>query len=173
MPELAPILEARNLVQHYRVAGGRTVQAVDGVSLVLREGETLALVGESGCGKSTLARLLMCLEDDPTAGQVMLEGEDLTALRPSALRERRRRLQMIFQDPYASLDPRMSAIEIVREPLDNYAIGSREERESTALSLIRRVALSADYASRYPHELSGGQRQRLGIARALALSPRC
>jgi peptide/nickel transport system ATP-binding protein/oligopeptide transport system ATP-binding protein len=171
MAEAAPILEARNLVQHYRLAGGRTVQAVDGVSLSLHEGETLALVGESGCGKSTLSRLLMRLET-PTSGQVLLRGEDLTSLGPAALRDRRRLLQMIFQDPYASLDPRMSAAEIVREPLDNYGIGSRQERNAMVLSLIERVALSSDYAGRYPHELSGGQRQRLGIARALALGPR-
>ncbi|MBN9304703.1 MAG: peptide ABC transporter ATP-binding protein [Devosia sp. 67-54] len=171
MAETIPILEGRDLVQHYKVAGNRTVQAVDGVSLTLHEGETLALVGESGCGKSTLSRLMMCLES-PTSGQVLLEGKELTALRPAALREHRQRLQMVFQDPYASLDPRMSAVEIVREPLDNYGIGARQDRNEMALSLIRRVALSPDYANRYPHELSGGQRQRLGIARALALRPR-
>jgi oligopeptide/dipeptide ABC transporter ATP-binding protein len=169
MPE--PILELDNVARHYPAGRRKLVRAVDGVSLSLREGETLALVGESGCGKSTLARLALRLEP-ATSGRVRLQGEDVTEIGARAFRERRRLIQIVFQDPYASLDPRMTAEAIVREPLDNYRLGSDAERRERARELMRRVGLNTEHHGRYPHELSGGQRQRVGIARALALAPK-
>jgi oligopeptide/dipeptide ABC transporter ATP-binding protein len=171
MAEGAPILEALDVVRHYPVGRRRVARAVDGVSLELRRGETLALVGESGCGKSTLSRLLLRLEA-PQAGAVRIGGEDITRESGAALHRRRRDIQMIFQDPYSCLDPRMNAVAIVREPLDNYRLGSPAERQARALGLLARVGLDRDMTTRFPHQLSGGQRQRLGIARALALEPK-
>jgi len=171
MSDPTPILSARDLALHYAQRGGRWVRAVNGVSFDLHPGETLAIVGESGCGKSSLSRALMRLEQ-PTAGKVRLDGADITHARGETLRQHRRHIQMVFQDPYASLDPRMSAREIVREPLDNFAIGARQDRDGRVIDLLERVGLSADYARRYAHEMSGGQRQRLGIARALAAGPK-
>jgi ABC-type oligopeptide transport system ATPase subunit len=147
------------------------VQAVDGVSFELASGETLGLVGESGCGKSTTGRAILRLID-ATSGVIRLEGEDITHLGRAAMRPRRRRLQVIFQDPYSSLDPRMSAGEIVGEPLSNYAIADGEARSERVARLFARVGLRRDQMRKYPHEFSGGQRQRLGIARALAVEPR-
>ncbi len=170
MPDGSLVLDVDNVARYYG-SPKRPIRAVDGVSLTIRSGETLALVGESGCGKSTLARVVLRLEPS-TRGRVRLDGEDITGLTGRALRSRRHLAQMVFQDPYASLDPRMTAEAIVREPLDNYRIGTQEERRERALSLLRRVGLTTDYAGRYPHELSGGQRQRIGIARALALDPK-
>ncbi|MFI5260959.1 MAG: ABC transporter ATP-binding protein [Candidatus Limnocylindrales bacterium] len=146
------------------------VQAVDGVSFDLRRGETLGLVGESGCGKSTTGRALIRLYR-PTAGRIVFDGQDLASLDGGALRRFRRRMQMIFQDPYASLNPRMTAGGIVREPLDIFKVGSGAERRERVRDLLATVGLNPDFENRYPHEFSGGQRQRIGVARALALNP--
>jgi oligopeptide/dipeptide ABC transporter ATP-binding protein len=164
------VLSAKELELFYPARGGRPVRAVDGVSLELQRGETLALVGESGCGKSSLSRALLRLEK-PTGGTILLHGEDVTRISGEALRQKRRQIQMIFQDPYSSLDPRMTTEQIIREPLDNFSIGGPADRDARVRGLLDRVGLSASYARRYPHQLSGGQRQRLGIARALALRP--
>ncbi len=170
MPEAVAVLEVEDVVRHYGPPR-RPVRAVDGISLTIRPGETVALVGESGCGKSTLARVILRLEP-PTHGRIRLDGEDITELSGAALRDRRRLAQMVFQDPYASLDPRMTVEAIVREPLDNYRVGAPEERRICVAALLRRVGLVEEFAERFPHELSGGQRQRVGIARALALQPK-
>jgi len=172
-----PVLEVDALVKHYPVRGGLlarevgAVQAVDGVSFDLAAGETLGLVGESGCGKSTTGKAILRLVE-PTSGTITLEGENITRLGRAAMRPRRRRLQVIFQDPYASLDPRMNAGEIVGEPLRNYDIASGEARTQRVGRLFARVGLRPDQMRKYPHEFSGGQRQRLGIARALAVEPK-
>jgi len=147
------------------------VRAVDGVSFSIHEGETLGLVGESGSGKSTTGRTLLRLEH-ATDGRVLFDGVDLTTLGVAGLRRTRRDMQMIFQDPYASLDPRMKVGGAVREPLDVHGIGDAGERRARVTELLERVGLEGDFARRYPHELSGGQRQRVGIARALATRPR-
>ncbi|AXK37564.1 ATP-binding cassette domain-containing protein [Streptomyces armeniacus] len=170
-----PLLEARGLVKHYSAGLGRrraTVRAVDGVDLVLRERSTLGLVGESGCGKSTLVRLLMAVEQ-PTAGTVRLGDRELLALPRAELRRRRRDIQMVMQDPYAALNPRMTAGEIVREPLDIHGdLVPSAQRPARVRELLEMVGLDAGHAGRRPHQFSGGQLQRIGIARALALRPR-
>ena len=163
-------IRAENLVRHFPIGKGRKVHALNRVSLGLRAGETLALVGESGCGKSTLGRLMVGL-DRPDEGQIFLGEEELTKLSSKELRARRSSMQMIFQDPVTSLDPRWNIEAIVREPLDNFRIGTTAERKEKVIQLLERVGIRADQAERYPHELSGGQCQRVGIARALALSP--
>ena len=171
-----PVLEVRDLVKHYSVGGGffgrgrKQLRAVDGVSFSIGRGETLGLVGESGCGKSTVGKAVLRLVE-PTSGQVTLEGEEITGLGSAALLDRRKRMQVIFQDPYSSLNPRMTAGEIVQEPLINFGIGSRAEQRDRVALLFARVGLRPDQRANYPHEFSGGQRQRLGIARALALGP--
>ena len=171
-----PVLEVRDLVKHYSVGGGffgrgrKQLRAVDGVSFSIGQGETLGLVGESGCGKSTVGTAVLRLVE-PTSGQVTLEGEEITGLGSAALLDRRKRMQVIFQDPYSSLNPRMTAGEIVQEPLINFGIGSRAEQRDRVALLFARVGLRPDQRANYPHEFSGGQRQRLGIARALALGP--
>ena len=168
----APLLELGDVVKHFPARDGRgTVKAVDGISLTLGQGETLGIVGESGCGKSTLARLMLRLIE-PTAGQVRFAGEDLLALRASALRVKRRDMQIVFQDPYASLDARLSVGAIVAEPLEIHRVGDRQERRRRVAELLSLVGLEPDAATRYPHEFSGGQRQRIGIARAIALEPK-
>jgi oligopeptide transport system ATP-binding protein len=148
------------------------VKAVDGVSLTVAPGETLGLVGESGCGKSTLGRAVLRLIE-PSGGKIVFEGQDITTLSQRRLRPLRRRMQMIFQDPYASLNPRMRVKDIVGEALDIHGlVQSRSEREARIATLLERVGLRPDQGRRYPHEFSGGQRQRVGIARALAVEPR-
>jgi oligopeptide transport system ATP-binding protein len=171
------LLEVEGLKVHYPIERGvlfkertGTVRAVDGVSFVVSRGETLGLVGESGCGKSTTARAILGLAPI-TAGRIRFDGIELSSLGPAALRPIRRRLQMIFQDPYASLDPRLTVASIVEEPLRNFPNDGRAARRKRVLELLDLVGLNPSMAERYPHEFSGGQRQRIGIARALALSP--
>jgi oligopeptide/dipeptide ABC transporter ATP-binding protein len=172
----AVLLKAENLVKHFPVREGLfgrdhgTVHAVDGVSFDLVEGETLALVGESGCGKSTVGRLVLRLLE-PTAGRVLFEGEDLGALDARSLRERRSRMQIIFQDPYGSLNPRMTVGQMLAEPLALHRLYEGKEKQRVE-ELLRLVGLAPEHGGRYPHEFSGGQRQRIGIARALAVEPK-
>ncbi|HNR98295.1 MAG TPA: ATP-binding cassette domain-containing protein [Planctomycetota bacterium] len=174
---MTPCLEVRDLRKHYPLGGGflaarrGIVRAVDGVSFAVEAGRTLVLAGESGCGKSTLARAILRLEE-PTSGAVLFEGRDLATLRGRGLFALRRRMQMIFQDPFGALNPRMTAGEIVREPLRVHRAGRRAAQEARVDFLFQRVGLSPALRDRYPHEFSGGQRQRIGIARALALEPR-
>lgn len=171
------VLRVRDLKKHFPVHKGvlsrvvGQVYAVDGVSFDIRRGETLCLVGESGCGKSTVAKTVMRLQD-PTAGSVELNGTDITRLNQDDLRAYRRQMQIVFQDPYSSLNPRLSAGRIVSEPLTNYDLASGAELERRVAELFERVGLRADSMAKFPHEFSGGQRQRLGIARALAVNPR-
>ena len=165
------LLEAHDLVKHFPVRRSRdVVHAVDGVSLDVRRGETLGIVGESGCGKSTLGRLLVRLQE-PTSGTVRFRGDDITKLSRRGLRPFRREMQMIFQDPYASLNPRKRVGQIVADPLQIHRIGTAEETRLRVQELLKVVGLSPDHVNRYPHEFSGGQRQRIGVARALALNP--
>ena len=171
------LLEVDQLQVHFPVKAGlfrrdhETVKAVDGVTFSLAAGETLGLVGESGCGKTTLGRAIMRLAD-PTAGAIRLDGEDITRMTGNALRARRRKFQMIFQDPFGSLNPRMTVEQIVGEALDIHPLAAgKAARQQRIAELLQAVGLDAAYARRYPHEFSGGQRQRIGIARALAVEP--
>ena len=173
----APLLEVIDLQKHYPVRRGivfgktiGVVRAVDGISFQLFRGETLALVGESGCGKSTTARLALRLIE-PTGGIVKFEGADITSLSGEALRALRRQMQIVFQDPFASLNPRMTVGQILEEPLRVHDIGDHAARAERVKTLLGLVGLAAYHAERYPHEFSGGQRQRIGIARALAVEP--
>jgi peptide/nickel transport system ATP-binding protein len=170
------LIEAQGLTKHFG-SGERgffrkptVVRAVDGVSLTVRRGETYAIVGESGCGKSTLARLLLRLIE-PTAGTVILDGAPITGIDGETLRGLRRRMQMIFQDPYGSLNPRLTVGALIEEPMAVHGLGTPAERRRNVADLLQAVGLRPDHASRYPHEFSGGQRQRIGIARALAAGP--
>ena len=170
------IIETRALVRHFKTGGGllskgTTVRAVDGISISVRRGETFAIVGESGCGKSTLARLLLRLIE-PTDGEVFYNGTNLTAAGAKELRNLRGEMQFIFQDPFSSLNPRMTLGETIAEPLEVHTGLSKSERRTRVSELLGRVGLRPEHASRYPHEFSGGQRQRIGIARALASGPK-
>jgi len=165
------MVEARGVTKTYGTRGGRRLTALGGVDLALREGETLCLVGESGCGKSTLARLLLKLEK-PTSGGVYFRGGDIWEQDRAEEAEFRRSVQMIFQDPYGSLNPRMKAGDIIREPFLIHGLAKRAEAALMAEALLERVGLDGQAAGRYPREFSGGQRQRIGIARALAVSPK-
>jgi oligopeptide/dipeptide ABC transporter ATP-binding protein len=162
---VTPLLRAENLVKHFLA-----IQAVDGVSLDVVEGETLALVGESGCGKSTVGRLLLRLLE-PTAGKVFFQGKDITALKEREIRPLRREMQIIFQDPYGSLNPRMTVGAMLEEPLRLHGLHAGKEKQRVS-ELLKLVGLAEAHATRYPHEFSGGQRQRIAIARALAVEPR-
>ena len=171
------LLEVRNLTKHFPVGGGlfvasgESVKAVDGVSFTIGRGETFGLVGESGCGKSTTGRCILRLIE-PTSGEVWFDGRDLLSVGSDEMRSLRREIQMIFQDPYSSLNPRMSVEQIVGEPLIIHRVGTRSERRDRVVELLGLVGLEPGHAGRYPHEFSGGQRQRIGIARALALNPK-
>ncbi|MFJ1794331.1 ABC transporter ATP-binding protein [Kitasatospora griseola] len=173
-----PILEVRDLVKHYPLTQGvlfkkqvGAVKAVDGVSFTLKKGETLGIVGESGCGKSTLAKVLMNLER-ATAGQVLYKGEDISRLSGAALKAVRRNIQMVFQDPYTSLNPRMTVGDIIGEPFEIHPeVAPKGDRRQAVQDLLDVVGLNPEYINRYPHQFSGGQRQRIGIARGLALKP--
>ena len=181
MPETektaSPLVEVKDLVKHFPIRGGvflkeiASVKAVDGVSLSIHEGETLGLVGESGCGKTTLGRLILRLEE-PTAGEIYFQGENILTYGPSRMRALRREMQIVFQDPFSSLNPRKTVAEIVGEPLRVHGIGSRREREERVLNLLEVVGMRRESLRRYPHQFSGGQRQRIGVARALALNPK-
>jgi oligopeptide/dipeptide ABC transporter ATP-binding protein len=172
-----PVLEVRDLKKHFPIREGflqRTaghVYAVDGVSFSIRNGETLGLVGESGCGKSTVGRAILRLVD-PSGGAILLDGRDITHLKKAELRPYRRQMQVIFQDPFSSLDPRMSAGDIVAEPLRVHRVGDRADVRKKVAQLFERVGLRNSQMDSYPHQFSGGQRQRIGIARALALRPK-
>ena len=166
-----PMVRVQNVVKHFPAGFGTTVKAVDGVSFEIREGETLGLVGESGCGKTTLGRLVAQLLP-VTSGNVFFEELELTRLRGERLRQQRRQIQIIFQDPFASLDPRMTVGDIIAEPLSNFRVMRGKKLNARVQELLRVVGLNPYFNNRYPHEFSGGQRQRIGIARALALNPR-
>jgi oligopeptide transport system ATP-binding protein len=166
------LLRVRGLFKHFPLQGSdEVVRAVDGVTFEIFRGETLGLVGESGCGKSTVGRCLLRLIE-PTRGEINFDGRDVRALGGDELRRLRREMQIIFQDPYASLNPRLRVRDIVSEPLVVHGLGDKEERRERVADLLRKVGLDPDYMNRYPHEFSGGQRQRIGIARALALNPK-
>ncbi|TIL64218.1 ABC transporter ATP-binding protein [Mesorhizobium sp.] len=171
-----PLLKVENLTKHYPLGAGflkksiPVIRAVQDVSFTVEAGETLCIVGESGCGKSTVARLLMRLVE-PTAGRVLIEGTDIAGLKKDALHAWRLRMQMVFQDPYSSLNPRLTAGQIITEPVENFERLSRKQRLALAADLLRKVGMSPEMTHRLPSELSGGQRQRLGIARALSLNP--
>jgi oligopeptide transport system ATP-binding protein len=171
------LLEIRNLKKHFPVDAGLfsrgkgAVKAVDGVNLTINEGETLGLVGESGCGKSTLGRTILRLIE-PTSGEVLFQGKNLFTMAPRELRNMRRQMQIIFQDPYASLNPRMRVGDIVGEGLEIHKLAKGKAKRDRVMELLQQVGLREDHFDRYPHEFSGGQRQRIGIARALAVSPK-
>jgi oligopeptide transport system ATP-binding protein len=171
VPDRAPLVRVENVVKHFPAGLGATVKAVENVSLEIYPGETVGLVGESGCGKSTLGRLITQLLP-VTSGNVFFDGVDLTKLRGEKLRQKRRELQMIFQDPYSSLDPRMTVGDIIAEPLENFGLLRGRAKDQRVQELLKIVGLNPYFNNRYPHEFSGGQRQRIGIARALALRPR-
>ena len=169
-----PLLEVKNLGKDFVSKGSKgkkTVHALSGISFTVYRGETFGLVGESGCGKTTAGRVINCLTK-PTQGEVLFEGKDLFQMSKSEMKKVRREIQMIFQDPFASLDPRMTIGSIIEEPLLIHRIGSRDERREKVKKMLERVGLQPDYYHRYPHEFSGGQRQRIGIARALILNPK-
>ena len=164
------LVEINNLKKHFNVGGGQVLKAVDGINLKVRKGETLGLVGESGCGKSTAGRTIIGLYQ-PTEGEVIFDGVDTSTFNKKEKKEFTKKVQMIFQDPYASLNPRMTVTDIIGEGIDIHKIYSGEARQKRIYELLELVGLSKEHASRYPHEFSGGQRQRIGIARALSIQP--
>lgn len=164
------LVDVKGLKKHFSLGRGRLLRAVNGVSFQIYHGETLGLVGESGCGKSTLGRILIQLET-PTAGEIYYRGQPLAQLKGKQQRAWRQKVQMIFQDPYASLNPRLKGYEIISEGLVIHGLAKGDELKERVYQLLQQVGLSAEHAERYPHELSGGQRQRMGIARALAVEP--
>jgi len=166
----SPLLQVNDLVKHYPTGGGRAVRAVDGVSFTVARGQTLSLVGESGCGKSTVARAVLRLVT-PTSGEIILDGIRIDELTAEVLRPLRRRIQIVFQDPFSSLNPRMRVRDIIAEPIRNFGIERGENLRKRVAALLETVRLPRDAADRFPHEFSGGQRQRIGIARALATQP--
>ena len=177
MTQNTTLLRVENLTKHFPVTRGiifqkqvGAVQAVDDISFEIKKGETFGLVGESGCGKSTTGRAILQLHK-PTAGKVYFEDTELTTASPAVLRKMRRNMQIIFQDPYASLNPRMTVGSIIAEPLEIHNIGTSKERQERVQELLKLVGLNPYFVNRYPHEFSGGQRQRIGVARALALQP--
>ncbi len=176
-PRPENLVEVRGLIKHYPVRRGTfggakgVVKAVDGVDLAIGTGETLGLVGESGCGKSTLGRLILRLEE-PTAGQIFFGGQDILHLEGGELKPLRRQMQIVFQDPYSSLNPRLTVGQIVAEPLTIHGLGTRPQRREEVARVLNEVGLRPEHGLRFPHEFSGGQRQRIGIARALILKPK-
>ncbi len=169
------ILEVNNLKKYFQLAAGffgkfSILKAVDDISFSIKRGETLGLVGESGCGKTTVGRTLLRLYE-PTAGEILFDNEDIVTASASKMRQIRRKMQMIFQDPYASLNPRMTVSDIIGEPLDIHGLAKGKARKDRVHELLHLVGLNAEHATRYPHEFSGGQRQRIGVARALAVEP--
>jgi oligopeptide transport system ATP-binding protein len=175
MPKI--LLEAKNIVKYYPIKGGvflkeiAAVKAVDGVSLTIDEGETVGLVGESGCGKTTFGRAILRLEE-PTSGEIYFEGESILTYDKNKMQALREKMQIIFQDPFSSLNPRKTVSHIIGEPLLVHGVKSRKKREERVLELLRVVGLRKEHMRRYPHQFSGGQRQRIGVARALALQPK-
>ena len=166
------MLEVKHLTKHFKIGGSKqVVHAVDDVSFVLPKGRTLGLVGESGCGKSSCARTIIRMYD-PTAGQIILDGQDITNMSQQQLKPYRKKMQMIFQDPYASLNARMTVRDIIAEPLlAHHIVKNKEEANQYVYPMLEKVGLTKEHANRYAHEFSGGQRQRVGIARALVLQP--
>jgi len=175
--EIQPLIQTRDLVKYYPIRGGvllreiASVKAVDHVSLAIGSGETLGLVGESGCGKTTFGRVILRLEE-PTSGEVLFEGKNILAYSPKQMRALRKKIQIIFQDPFSSLNPRKTVSHIIGEPLLIHGMNSRIERDERVLKLLNEVGLRKEHMRRYPHQFSGGQRQRIGVARALALNPK-
>ena len=175
--EIPPLVEIRNLVKYYPIRGGvflkeiASVKAVDGVSMTIRQGETVGLVGESGCGKTTLGRAVLRLEE-PTSGEIRFEGKNILSYNQHQMRTLRKQMQIIFQDPFSSLNPRKTVSHIIGEPLLIHGVKNRYERNEKILEMLRVVGLRKEHMRRYPHQFSGGQRQRIGVARALILNPK-
>lgn len=164
------ILEAKHVTKKYPASGGRTLTACNDINLSFYKGKTLGVVGESGCGKSTFMRMVVSLEH-PTEGEILFHGKDVSKLKGETLRQHRRHIQMVFQDPTAAFNPKMKIMDIICEPLLNFGLIKKSQKEATARKYLEMVELPGDFAFRYPHNMSGGQRQRVGIARALALEP--